>query len=131
MLDRQPVELRRFLLETSVLERLSGPLCDAVTGQAGGGATLATLERQNLLIVPLDDRRHWYRYHLLFADVLRSRLLAEPSIDVGELHRRASTWFEQVGETDAAVRHSVAAGDLDRAADLVETRRPGAATTAG
>ena len=85
MLDRQPVELRRFLLETSVLERLSGPLCDAVTGQTDGGSTLATLERQNLLIVPLDDRRHWYRYHLLFADVLRSRLLAEPCIDVSEL----------------------------------------------
>ena len=124
VLDRQPVELRRFLLETSVLERLSGSLCDAVTGQADGGATLATLERQNLLIVPLDDRRHWYRYHLLFADVLRSRLLAEPSIDVSELHRRASTWFEQVGETDAAVRHSVAAGDTDRAADLIETAAP-------
>ena len=124
VLDRQPAELRRFLLETSVLGRLSGPLCDAVTGQADGGATLATLERQNLLIVPLDDRRHWYRYHLLFADVLRSRLLAESSIDVGELHRRASTWFEQAGETDAAVRHSVAAGDLDRAADLVETAAP-------
>ena len=124
VLDRQPVELRRFLLETSVLERLSGPLCDAVTGQADGAATLATLERQNLLIVPLDDQRHWYRYHLLFADVLRSRLLAEPSIDVSELHRRASTWFEQVGETDAAVRHSVAAGDTDRAADLIEIAAP-------
>lgn len=124
VLDRQPVELRRFLLETSVLERLSGPLCDAVTGQADGGSTLATLERQNLLIVPLDDRRHWYRYHLLFADVLRSRLLAEPGIDVSALHRRASAWFEQAGQTDAAVRHSVAAGDLDRAADLVEVAAP-------
>ena len=124
VLDRQPVELRRFLLETSVLERLSGPLCDAVTGQADGVATLATLERENLLIVPLDDRRRWYRYHLLFADVLHSRLLADSSIDVSELHRRASTWFEQTGDTEAAVRHSVAAGDLDRAADLVEIAAP-------
>ncbi len=124
VLDRQPAELRRFLLETSVLERLSGPLCDAVTGQAGSASTLQSLERQNLLIVPLDDRRHWYRYHLLFADVLRSRLLAEPSIDVNALHRRASSWFEQEGETDAAVRHSVAAGDVARAADLVEAAAP-------
>ncbi len=124
VLDRQPVELRRFLLETSVLGRLSGPLCDAVTGQSDSAATLATLERQNLLIVPLDDQRHWYRYHVLFADVLRSRLLAEPSIDVSELHRRAGAWFDQVGETDPAVRHSVAAGDPDRAADLIEIAAP-------
>ena len=124
VLDRQPVELRRFLLETSVLDRLSGPLCDAVTGQAGGGSRLEALERRNLLIVPLDDQRLWYRYHRLFADVLRARLLAEPSIDVSALHRRASTWFEQVDETDAAVRHAVAAGDLDRAADLVEMAAP-------
>ncbi len=124
VLDRQPVELRRFLLETSVLDRLSGPLCDAVTGQPDGGSTLEALERQNLLIVPLDDRRQWYRYHRLFADVLRSRLLAEPSIDVSALHRRASTWFEQAGDTDASVRHAVAAGDLARAADLVEIAAP-------
>lgn len=124
VLDRQPVELRRFLLETSVLERLSGPLCDAVTGQAGGAATLEALVRQNLLIVPLDDHRQWYRYHHLFADVLRSRLLIETSIDVSSLHRRASAWFEQVGEMDAAVRHSVAARDLVRAADLVEIAAP-------
>ena len=124
VLDREPVALRRFLLETSVLERLSGPLCDAVTGQQDGGSTLVALERKNLLIVPLDDRRQWYRYHHLFADVLRSRLLTETSIDVSALHGRASAWFEQVGEVDAAVRHSVAAGDLARAADLVELNAP-------
>ena len=124
VLDRQPAELRRFLLETSVLERLSGPLCDAVTGQEDSASTLAALERQNLLIVPLDDRRHWYRYHLLFADVLRSRLLTDTSIDVSALHRRAGSWFEQVGDTEAAVRHSVAAGDLARAADLIEIAAP-------
>lgn len=124
VLDRQPGELRRFLLETSVLERLNGPLCDAVTGQAGGAATLEALVRQNLLIVPLDDHRQWYRYHHLFADVLRSRLRSETSIDVCALHRRASAWCEQVGQMDAAVRHSVAAGDLARAADLVELAAP-------
>ena len=124
VLDRQPAALRRFLLETSVLERLSGPLCDAVTDQEDGASTLVALERKNLLIVPLDDRRNWYRYHHLFADVLRSRLATEASIDVSALHRRASAWFEQVGEMDAAVRHSVAAGDLVRAADLVEIAAP-------
>ncbi len=124
VLDRQPAALRRFLLETSVLERLSGPLCDAVTGTQHGGSTLVALERKNLLIVPLDDRRQWYRYHHLFADVLRSRLLTETSIDVSALHGRASAWFDQMGEMDAAVRHSVAAGDLVRAADLVELAAP-------
>lgn len=124
VLDRQPAPLRRFLLETSVLERLSGPLCDAVTDRKDGGSTLVALERKNLLIVPLDDRRQWYRYHHLFAAVLRSRLLTETSIDVSVLHERASAWFEQVGEMDAAVRHSVAAGDLVRAADLVELAAP-------
>ena len=124
VLDRQPPQLRRFLLQTSVLERLTGPLCEAVTGQDGGAATLASLERQNLLIVPLDDRRHWYRYHHLFTDVLRSRLLAESPDDVTLLHRRASSWFADVGDTEAAVRHSVAAGDPDRAADLIELAAP-------
>ncbi|GAA4400695.1 hypothetical protein GCM10023168_09700 [Fodinibacter luteus] len=124
VLDRQPAPLRRFLLETSVLERLSGPLCDAVTDQDDGASTLVALERRNLLIVPLDDRRQWYRYHRLFVDVLRSRLLTETSIDVSALHGRASAWFEQAGEMDAAVRHSVAAGDLVRAADLVELAAP-------
>ena len=124
VLDRQTAEVRRFLLETSVLDRLSGPLCDAVTGQGGGAATLESLERRNLLIVPLDDRRRWYRYHRLFADVLRSRLFADPSEDVAALHRRASVWFEAEGETDAAVRHAAAAGDVDRAADMVELAAP-------
>ena len=124
VLDRQPVALRRFLLETSVLERLSGPLCDAVTGREDGASTLVALERKNLLMVPLDDRRQWYRYHHLFADVLRSRLLTERSIDVSALHGRASAWFEQIGEMDAAVRHAVAGGDPVRAADLVELAAP-------
>ena len=77
VLERQPAEVRDFLLQTSVLDRLTGPLCDAVTGQDGGRATLEALERANLFLVPLDDRRRWYRYHHLFADVLRARLLDE------------------------------------------------------
>ncbi|MFC6159863.1 LuxR C-terminal-related transcriptional regulator [Kribbella jiaozuonensis] len=123
VLDRQPEQVRRFLLETSVVNRLTGPLCDAVTGQPGGRAMLESLERQNLFVVPLDDRRQWYRYHHLFTDVLRARLLAERG-DVSELHRRAAQWYDDAGDTVAAVHHAVAAGDVDRAADLVELAVP-------
>jgi LuxR family maltose regulon positive regulatory protein len=81
---------------------------------------LAALERDNLFVVPLDDKRHWYRYHHLFADVLRAHLLDEQSDRLPDLHRRASTWFEQHGEPNEAIRHALAAGDDARAADLVE-----------
>ena len=97
-MQRQPEHVRHFLLQTSILDRLSGPLCDAVTGQDGGKAMLAALERGNLFLVPLDDRRQWYRYHQLFADVLQAHLLDEQPDDVPELHRRASIWYEQNGE---------------------------------
>lgn len=124
VLDQQAPEVRRFLLETSVLERLTGPLCDAVTGQSGGSALLETLERRNLLIVPLDNQRRWYRYHHLFSDVLQSRLIDERPTDVAELHRRASQWYQQDGDLEAAVRHALAAGEVDRAADLIELASP-------
>lgn len=127
VLDQQPAHLRRFLLETSVLDRLCGPLCDAVTGPADGmpgSAVLEMLERRNLLLVPLDDHRRWYRYHHLFVDVLQARLLAERPGDVADLHGRASGWYEQVGEPEAAVRHAFAAGDVERAADLIEIATP-------
>ena len=110
VLDQQPAGLRRFLLDTSVLDRLSGALCDAVTAGAGGRGFLETLERRNLLLIPLDDQRRWYRYHHLFADVLLSRLLAERPEDVPVLHRRASRWYEQAGHLEPAVRHAFAAG---------------------
>ncbi|MFC7723650.1 LuxR C-terminal-related transcriptional regulator [Nocardioides sp. GCM10028917] len=124
VLDQQPATLRRFLLDTSVLDRLSGALCDAVTAGSGGRGLLETLERRNLLLIPLDDQRHWYRYHHLFADVLLSRLLAERPEDVPELHRRASRWYEQAGHPEPAVRHAFAAGDVDLAADLIEVAAP-------
>jgi LuxR family maltose regulon positive regulatory protein len=127
VLDQQPPHLRQFLLDTSVLDRLCGPLCDAVTGPADGmpgSAVLETFERRNLLLVPLDDHRHWYRYHHLFADVLQVRLLAERPDDLPGLHTRASGWYDAAGETEAAVRHAFAAGDLDRAADLIEMATP-------
>jgi LuxR family maltose regulon positive regulatory protein len=120
VLQRQPERVRSFLLQTSILERLSGPLCDAVTGQEGSNALLEALERGNLFVVPLDDRRHWFRYHHLFADVLRARLMAEQPDRAPTLHRRASEWYERNGSPTDAIRHALAAEDFERAAGLVE-----------
>src|SRR5438874_2467336 len=124
VLQRQPEPVRRFLLQTSILDRLSGPLCDAVTGQREGNARLEALERGNFFVVPLDDTRHWYRYHHLFAEVLSAQLLAEQPNQVATLHRRASAWYEQHGSTVDAIRHALAAFDFGRAADLVELAVP-------
>ena len=120
VLQRQPDRVRAFLLQTCILGRLSGPLCDAVTGQGSGKAMLEALDRGNLFLVPLDDRRQWYRYHHLFADVLQARLLDEQPDQVADLHRRASAWFQRSGEQSVAIGHALAAGDFERAADLVE-----------
>ena len=120
VLARQPGRVQAFLLQTSILGRLSGPLCDAVTGQGGGKAMLAALDRGNLFLVPLDDRRRWYRYHHLFADVLQARLLDEQPGQVPDLHRRASVWYQHNGEPAVAIGHALAAEDFQRAADLVE-----------
>ncbi len=124
VLQRQPDHVQNFLLQTSILGRLSGPLCDAVTDQSGGKAMLEALDRANLFLVPLDDRRRWYRYHHLFADVLQARLLDEQHGQVPDLHRRASAWYERNGELSEAVGHALAAGDFGRAADLVELAIP-------
>ena len=124
VLQRQPDRVQAFLLQTSILGRLSGPLCDAVTGQGGGKAMLEALDRGNLFVVALDDRRRWYRYHHLFADVLQARLLDEQPGQVPELHRRASGWHERSGGHPEAIRHALAAGDFGRAADLVELAIP-------
>jgi LuxR family maltose regulon positive regulatory protein len=124
VLQRQPDRVQAFLLQTSILGRLSGPLCDAVTGQGGGKAMLETLDRGNLFLVPLDDRRRWYRYHHLFADVLQARLLDERPGEVSGLHRRASAWFQRSGEQSAAIGHALAAQDFGQAADLIERALP-------
>ena len=124
VLQRQPEHVQAFLLQTSILGRLSGPLCDAVTGQGGGKAMLEALDRGNLFLVPLDDRRQWYRYHHLFADVLQARLLDEQPGQVPDLHRRASAWYQQNGEPSEAIGHALAAEDFERAADLVELAIP-------
>ncbi len=124
VLHHQTDGVRSFLLQTSILARLSGPLCDTVTGQEGGKATLEALDRGNLFLIPLDDRRRWYRYHHLFADVLQARLLDEMPEQVAELHRRATEWYERDGDRHEAIRHAMAGGDLARAADLVELEIP-------
>src|SRR6266542_2642257 len=124
VLQRQPERIRGFLLQTSVLETLSAALCNAVTRQDDGKAMLEALERGNLFVVPLDDRRRWYRYHHLFRDVLRAHLIEKRPDDVAELHRRASEWYEQNGERPEAIRHALAARDFGRAADLVELAWP-------
>ena len=120
VLGRQPERVRSFLLQTAILDRLSGSLCDAVTDQEEGNARLEALERGNFFVVPLDDKRRWYRYHHLFADVLRARLMAEQPGQVSTLHRRASEWHEQNGLPADAIRHALAAEDFERAASLVE-----------
>lgn len=124
VLERQPDTVRHFLLKTSVLDRLNGALCDAVTGSSGGRATLEQLDRSNLFLVPLDDRRHWYRYHHLFADVLRARLLDEDPQLLPELHRRASDWYDAHQEPSEAIRHAMAGGQVERAAELIEVVAP-------
>src|SRR6266568_1764756 len=108
VLQRQPEPVRSFLLQTSILDRLNGSLCDAVTGQEEGSERLEALERGNFFVVPLDDKRHWYRYHHLFAEVLSVHLLAEQPHQVATLHRRASEWYEHNGSTTNAIRHAMA-----------------------
>jgi LuxR family maltose regulon positive regulatory protein len=124
VLQSQPQSVRNFLLQTSILDRLSGPLCDAVTDQEESYARLEALERGNFFVVPLDDKRQWYRYHHLFADVLSAHLLAEQPDQVSTLHRRASEWYEQHGSETDAIRHALIAEDFERVADLIELSLP-------
>ena len=125
VLQRQPDDVQAFLLQTSILDGLTGPLCDAVTGHGGGKAMLEALDRGNLFLVPLDDRRQWYRYHHLFADVLRARLLDEQPGQVLDLHRRASLWYERSGDQPTAIGHALAARDFERAAGPGRAGDPG------
>jgi LuxR family maltose regulon positive regulatory protein len=119
VLARQPDDVRDFLLETSILERLGGPLCDAVTGRDDGRATLVALERANLFVVPLDDRRQWYRYHHLFAQLLRLELASREPALLATLHRRAAAWHRHAGNLDEAIGHASAAGEFTQAAALI------------
>ena len=119
VLQRQPERVRSFLLQTSILDRLSGPLCDAVTGREDGKGVLEALERGNLFVVPLDDKRHWYRYHHLFADVLRAHAMEEQPDRVPTLHRRAAAWLEERGMAAEAIEQARAAGDHETVARLL------------
>src|SRR6266581_5991148 len=127
VLARQPEPVQTFLLQTAILERLQGSLCEAVMGvmrepggEASGQAMLEQLEQANLFLVPLDDERRWYRYHQLFAEALRHRLKRRQPAQVHELHRRASTWYEQHGLVRDAVHHALAAADFEQAVRLME-----------
>ena len=124
VLQRLPVHRQTFLLRTSVLDRMNGVLCDALTGQVGGRGVLEALDRDNLFVVALDERRNWYRYHHLFADVLRGRLLDEQPALVPELHKRAAAWHEEEGDHAEAIRHALLGADYDRAAELIERMMP-------
>jgi ATP/maltotriose-dependent transcriptional regulator MalT len=124
VLGHQPEYVRNFLLQTSILDRLSGPLCEALTGQEECNVLLESLERGNLFVSPLDDKRHWFRYHQLFADVFRAHLIEEQIDHIPTLHRRASAWYEQNGLISEAVHHALAAKDFERAAGLVEMAWP-------
>jgi LuxR family maltose regulon positive regulatory protein len=124
ILDAEPAPVRRFLLGTAMLDRLSGPLCQAVTGERDAQALLESLERRGLFVVALDDRREWYRYHHLFADVLQAHALREDPDRASDGHRRASEWYERAGSAEEAVRHALAAGDVERAAGLLERAWP-------
>ena len=120
VLNQQPPELRSFLIQTSILDRLNGSLCDAVTRNSGSEATLAELEKANLFITPLDDERRWYRYHQLFTNLLRNHLKREEPLLEPVLHLRASLWFEREGFLEKAIDHAMLAMDAPRGADLLE-----------
>jgi len=119
VLVREPEEVQTFLLQTAILTRLTGPLCDAVTGASGGQEMLERLERRNLFVVPLDDDRRWYRYHHLFADLLQARLRQSGPDRVAELLSRAAEWCEQDGQVADAVNYALAARDYGRASGLI------------
>jgi LuxR family maltose regulon positive regulatory protein len=126
VLGRQPEHVRNFLLQTAILDRLSSPLCDAVTGQEDGRGMLEALERGNLFVIPLDDQRQWYRYHQLFAEVLQAHLHEAQPDRVSMLHQRASEWYERNGLRSDAIRHALVAKDFECAAGLIELAWPAA-----
>jgi ATP/maltotriose-dependent transcriptional regulator MalT len=120
VIQQQPEGTRAFLLHTSILDRLNGPLCDALTGRTDSSRLLAHLEAANLFLIPLDEERRWYRYHHLFSDLLRSQLTRSQPESIAELHRRASLWYEGNGDIQAAIHHALQDTDLSRAAQLIE-----------
>ena len=120
VLNRQSKKTQDFLLHTSILDRLSGPLCDSVTGQSGGQQMLVRLDKANLFIFPLDKERTWFRYHRLFSDLLQQRLLTTQKERCAQLHNRASVWFEEKGFKEDSIKHALAGKNFKRAAELIE-----------
>lgn len=119
VLEKQPAKLRNFLLQTSILKRLSAPLCDALLQSNESYQLLAQLEKRNLFLVPLDNQRQWYRYHPLFAEALQTNLTHVQQSDVAELHRRAYRWLADNEESDAAIEHALAAHLYPEATALI------------
>jgi LuxR family maltose regulon positive regulatory protein len=124
VLRRQTPEIQSFLLQTSILDQMNASLADAITGRNDGAQALAQLEKANLFVVPLDDKREWYRYHHLFDDLLQNRLQESQPEQIVELHRRASAWYEQNGFVNEAIDHALAAQEFKRAARLIEQIAP-------
>ncbi|MCB9641441.1 MAG: AAA family ATPase, partial [Myxococcales bacterium] len=124
VLQRQPEEIRHFLMQTSILDRLCPPLCSAVSEQPQSTKLLEALERGNLFLIPLDDRRYWFRYHHLFADVLQAHALKEQPKQIPQWHQRASQWYAEQGMHEQAIRHAFAAKDFELAAVLLEKAWP-------
>ena len=127
VLNQQVPQVQAFLLRTSILDRFNAALCEAIIGKVEGAwdahACLDWIERSEMFITPLDDRREWYRYHHLFQELLQQRLFTELSSDqVNRLHHLASAWFEEHGFLDEAIKHALAAGDLDLAARLMSAK---------
>jgi LuxR family maltose regulon positive regulatory protein len=119
VLDQQPPEVIDFLLKTSILDKLTAPLCDAITGGQGSQELLIRLEQSNVFLASIDDEKRWYRYHPLFGDLLRKRLLTFKGAEVPALHSRASGWYEANGFLREAILHALEAGDMKRVARLV------------
>jgi LuxR family maltose regulon positive regulatory protein len=124
VLQHQSEHIRSFLLQTAILDRLCAPLCNAVTEREDGKEMLDVLERSNLFLIPLDDKRQWYRYHHLFVDVLQAHLMEAQPDQAAALHQRASEWYAQKDLPSDAIHHSLAAEDFERAADLAELAWP-------
>ncbi|MGL1890667.1 MAG: LuxR C-terminal-related transcriptional regulator [Spirochaetaceae bacterium] len=122
VLRQQTEDIQNFLLQTSIMDRFCGSLCDSVfqNDKVSGQETLELIEHSNLFIIPLDDQRKWFRYHHLFADLLRQRLNRSESVDISELHKKASVWFENNDLEMEAFKHAIAANDIDRAEKLIE-----------
>ena len=121
VLDRQPEEIQRFLLQTSILDRLNGDLCDAITGRKDGRVLLERLFDDNLFLIPLDDEQQWYRYHHLFADLLRNFQNTLQKDQTAELHQRASHWYAKAGMVSEAIQHALIAEDYAMTVDLLES----------